>query len=94
MMVLPPAHRYFLYREAADMRKSFDGLCGLVRTGLRRDPLSGEVFVFNNRRQSHLKLLTWDRIGFLLFYKRLEAGTIELPPDNRPTWTQIVLLLE
>ncbi len=53
-MVLTPTHHYFLYRKATDMRKSFDGLYGLVRTGLRRDPLSGKVFVFINRRRTQI----------------------------------------
>ena len=57
------------------MRKGFDGLSALVSTALNRDPLSGDVFVFINRRRTHIKLLVWDRNGFVLFYKRLERGT-------------------
>jgi transposase len=67
MVSFGPSQRYFLYREPADMRKSFDGLCGLVRSGLGRDPLSGDVFVFTNRRRTHIKLLVWDRSGFVLY---------------------------
>ena len=77
MIPFGPAQCYYLYREATDMRKSFDGLSGLVTSALGRDPLSGEVFVFINRRRTHLKLLVWDRSGFVLYYKRLEAGTFE-----------------
>ena len=76
------------------MRKSFDGLCGLVTGELRRDPLSGEVFVFINRRRTHLKLLVWDRSGFVLYYKRLEAGTFELPATDQLRWDHLVLMLE
>ena len=78
------------------MRKSFDGLCGRVSQGLGRDPLSGEVFVFINRRQTHIKLLIWDRSGFVLCYKRLESGTFERPSleDSRLSWHQLVLMLE
>lgn len=100
MIVFGPAHRYYLYREATDMRKSFDGLCGLVRSGLKRDPLSGDVFVFVNRRRTHIKLLVWDRSGFVLYYKRLEQGTFELPKsfgtsEDRPlSWHDLVLMLE
>ena len=75
MIAFSSAQRYYYYREATDMRKSFDGLSGLIRTGLNRDPLSGDVFVFINRRRTHIKLLVWDRNGFVLFYKRLERGT-------------------
>jgi len=76
------------------MRKSFDGLCGLIKSGLKKDPLSGDVFVFVNRRRTLMKLILWDRNGFLLCYKRLEEGTFELPPDGEPTWAQMTMMLE
>ena len=76
------------------MRKSFDGLSGLVRSGLERDPLSGDVYVFVNRRRTHIKLLVWDRSGFVLYYKRLEQGTFEMPEPGRLSWRQLVLMLE
>ena len=94
MISFSSAQRYFLYRGPADMRKSFDGLCGLVTAGLKRDPLSGEVFVFINRRRTHIKLLVWDRNGFVLFYKRLERGSFEIPETGTPNWHQLVLMLE
>jgi hypothetical protein len=74
MTPFSPSARYFLYRDPADVRKNFDGLCGLVERGLGRDPASGEVFVFLNRRRTHVKLLAFDRSGFVLYYKRLEEG--------------------
>lgn len=89
MITFSPAQRYFLYREPADMRKSFDSLCGLVTAGLKRDPLSGEVFVFINRRRTHIKLLVWDRNGFVLFYKRLERGSFEIPETGTLSWLLI-----
>ncbi len=73
---------------------SFDGLSGLVRRGLGCDPLSGDVFVFINRRRTHIKLLVWDRSGFALYYKRLEAGTFEVPQGEHLPWHQLVLMLE
>ena len=94
MIGLGPSSRYFFYRPPADMRKSFDGLCALVNSGMKRDPMSGDVFLFVNRRRSHLKCLCWDRNGYALFYKRLEAGTFELPKKDKPTWAQVVMLLE
>ena len=94
MIAFSSGQRYYLYRGATDMRKSFDGLCGLVRRGLKRDPLSGDVFVFVNRRRTHIKLLVWDRSGFVLYYKRLERGTFELPEEGPLTWHQLVLMLE
>jgi transposase len=59
-----------------------------------RDPLSGDVFIFLNRRRTHIKLLVWDRSGFVLYYKRLEEGTFELPKSETPTWDQLVMMLE
>lgn len=79
MLTLSPANRYFLYQEKADMRKGVDGLSGLVRSGLKRDPLSGDIFIFFNRRHTQVKLLHWERDGFSIYYKRLERGTYELP---------------
>jgi transposase len=71
--------RYYLFRGHADMRKGFDSLCGMVRDHLHKDPLGGDVFVFINRRRNQIKLLCWEGDGFMLFYKRLEKGTFELP---------------
>jgi len=71
--------RYYLYREPTDMRKSFDGLCGLISSRLGQDPRSGDVFIFLNKRRTLIKLLRWEPGGFVLFYKRLESGTFELP---------------
>ena len=61
------------------MRKGFDGLSGLVRDGLQKDPLSGDIFIFFNKRRSQVKLLLWEKDGFSIYYKRLERGTYELP---------------
>lgn len=71
--------RYFVYREATDMRKSFDGLCGLISGRLDKSPVSGDVFIFINKPRNRIKLLRWEPGGFVLFYKRLERGTFELP---------------
>lgn len=96
MTPFSPTSRYFLYREPADIRKSFDGLCGLVERGLGRDPTSGEVFVFLNRRRTHVKILAFDRSGFVLYYKRLEEGTFELPTEagDALSWRDLMLMLE
>ena len=79
-MFWTPAHlHFFLYRHPTDMRKSFDGLSGLVTNHLEQNPLSGDVYVFLNRRRNRLKLLLWDGDGFWIFYKRLEKGAFQLP---------------
>lgn len=56
------------------MRNGFDGLAGIVRNFLMKDPVSGDVFIFLNKHRTHIKLLYWDGDGFALFYKRLERG--------------------
>lgn len=98
MFSLSSSHRYHLYDKPCDMRKSFNGLSGLVRNELGRDPLCGDVFVFINRRRTHIKLLHWEQGGFVLYYKRLEKGTFT-PPDRRPgqnllRWPDLVLMVE
>ena len=65
-----------------DMRKSFDGLAEVVRRFLEDDPLSGQLFVFRNRRGHLLKVLWWDGSGLSLFYKRLEQGEFRFPHDG------------
>jgi len=67
------------------MRKSFDGLCGIVTNQLGGDPLSDDVYVFAYRRRDRAKLLVWERTGFWLFYKRLEKTTLQLLPNPKQT---------
>lgn len=80
------------------MRKSFNGLSGLVKNELNREPTSGDVFVFLNRNRTHLKLLHWERGGFVLYYKRLERGSFTPPVIKEDqtgfTWPQLVLMIE
>jgi len=73
------ASRIWLATEATDMRCGFDRLAERVRAVLGQDPLSGHLFVFRSRRGDRLKILLWDRDGFLLWYKRLESGVFKLP---------------
>lgn len=61
------------------MWKSFDGLSGMIRNELQQDPLSGDVFIFFNKRRSQVKLLVWEGDGFSIYFKRMERGTYELP---------------
>lgn len=74
--------RILAYRRPVDLRKSIDGLVGLVQNALREDALSGGLFIFFNRRGNYLKLVAWDRTGFCLFAKRLERGRFVLPGDS------------
>jgi transposase len=79
MLSLSPAVKIFLATEPADMRKSVDGLMGLVEELLEKDPYSGFLFVFRNRRSNRIKILAWDHGGFWIHYKRLEKGQFRLP---------------
>jgi transposase len=69
----------YLSTRATDMRKSIDGLCGEAQDYIGRNPVDGSLFVFFNRRRDKLKMLWWERDGYWVFYKRLEAGTFEMP---------------
>lgn len=87
MIGLPSLHtldssqrvRIWLASEATDMRCGFDRLAERVKAVIGQDPLSGHWFVFRSRRGERLKILVWDRDGYVLWYKRLEAGVFKLP---------------
>lgn len=100
MFALGTSHRFELYGRPADMRKGFDGLRGLVINGLDGDPENGTVYIFVNRARDKVKLLHWQSGGFVLYYKRLESGTFELPQYDaevgglRLSYTQLILLID
>ena len=73
--------RIFLAAGSTDMRKSFNGLSGLVRSRLSGDPLSGDIFVFCNRSKNRLKILFFDSTGMWVLAKRLERGTFDWPAE-------------
>jgi len=78
------SRRYHLYRHATDMRKSFDELCGLVQGHMQQNPCNGDLYIFINKQRNRMKLLRWEPGSFVLFYKRLEKGTFELPQTSNP----------
>jgi len=74
-MLLPETNlRIWLHTEPTDMRKSYNGLTALVKQKLQEDPLSGQLFVFINRKQTQMKILYFDRSGYCIWGKRLEQG--------------------
>jgi transposase len=79
MIMLPSAVRIFLCTRPVDLRKSFDGLTGLVQDCFGQDPLNGHLFLFLNRRRDRIKILYFDRDGLAIWYKRLEAGSFQVP---------------
>jgi len=79
MITLPSSVRIFLCTRPTDLRKSLDGLTGLVQECFGQDPLTGHLFLFLNRRRDRIKILYFDRDGLAIWYKRLEAGSFQLP---------------
>jgi len=100
MFTLSTSNRFHLYNQPTDMRKSFDGLSGLIQNTLQSNPCNGDVFIFINRRRDKIKLLHWQGISFTLYYKRLEEGTFEVPAYDPEagsvilSYTQIVMLVD
>ena len=79
MFALSSELKFHLYNQPTDMRKSFDALSGLVQNNLGSNPGNGDVFIFINKPRNKVKLLHWQSGGFVLYYKRLEEGTFEVP---------------
>lgn len=100
MFSLTSNHRYYYYNGFIDMRKNFDGLCGIVLNQLKRNPASGEVFIFINRTRNKVKLLHWEQGGFVIYYKRLELGTFDLPRLGKNSnccqvkWSTLVMMIK
>lgn len=99
MLHLSANQRYFLFLGYADMRKGFDSLSGIVTNLMHQSVLTGDIFIFLNKRNNHVKLLHWEGDGFALYHKRLERGTYERPcsPDAisvAVTQQQMLLMLQ
>jgi transposase len=91
---------YYLFMGNADMRRTFEGLCGLVRNEMNHNPLDHQVYIFINKRRTQVKLLLWEGDGFSIYHKRLEAGTFERPVSTENikqvtlTRTQLQMILQ
>ena len=97
MLTLGSTGRIWVCVNAVDGRKSFDGLAAIVSAQLGRDPLSGDLFVFKNRRGDRLKILAWQGDGFALYLRRLERGTFAFPSADTTevsvTATELAMIL-
>jgi transposase len=97
MLSLGLTGRIWLCVTPVDGRKSFDGLSATVTTHLQRDPLSGDLFVFKNKRGDRLKILAWQGDGFVLYLRRLEKGTFAFPTsatnEASITATELAMIL-
>ncbi len=82
------------------MRKGIYSLYHLVKSDMKRNPLSGEVFLFVGRNRESIKILHWENGGFVLYQKKLEKGTFEIPRFNpsygqyEMKWKTFVLIIE
>lgn len=98
MFGLSSQQRFFLFPLAVDMRKSFDGLSGIVKEQMGKDVCSGDVYIFLGKDLTKIKLLVWETGGFVLYYKRLEAGTFARPQPRQQsvtlTYSELCLLIE
>jgi transposase len=93
------SRRTYLHTGVADLRRSMDGLAGMVRSEMGGEPLSGDLFGFANRRRDRVKFLVWDGSGYWVFYKRLERGTFAWPSADSDaaaalSSTDLTLLLD
>jgi transposase len=79
MLAVASTARVYLYMQAVDMRRSYDGLHAIVQSEFARDIRQGDYFMFINRRRDRLKIIWWDRDGLAIFMKRLESGSIQRP---------------
>jgi len=79
MIGLPGMRPFYMYTRATDMRKSFSGLAGLVKNEMKMPLTGGEGFIFLNKRRTMVKILIWDRTGFVIYCKKLVRGTFEIP---------------
>lgn len=90
MWMLPPAVKIYLSAQPVDLRRSFDALAQTAHSVLGCDPFTGHLFVFRNKRGDRLKILFWDRSGFVIWYKRLEQGFFKwLPSEDATAPTRI-----
>jgi transposase len=100
MLTLPSSVRVYLAAEPVDLRRGHDGLVALVRSEWRLNPFDGHLFVFLGRRLDRVKILVWDRNGFVLYYKRLSQGRFRMPkiPSDvtraEPAATTLAMLLD
>lgn len=95
MLSFPPTVQVHIAHEPVDMRRSYDGLSGCVEQLLHADPLSGHLFVFFNRRRTQVKILVWDRNGYCIYGKKIEAGRFFVPAKTEITdYARLLLVLE
>jgi transposase len=100
MIRLTEQHKYYMYIIPVDMRNGFDGLSGIIRTKIGMDPMDESVYIFINNRRDKMKMLVWEYGGYMIYYKRLERGTFEIPkPEGEKkriemTWEKLIMMIK
>lgn len=100
MFALTESMNYYLCPNAVDMRKGIYGLYHFVKTEMSRNPTSGEVFIFIGKNRSAVKILHWQQDGFVLYHKRLEKGTFQMPELDKSSnsyhmnWHIFIMMME
>ncbi len=89
--MIPARTAIFVATERFDLRRSFDGLAGIVKEILRQDPFSGALFMFFNKAADKMKIIWWDKSGYCVLYKRLERGTFRIPQAIEPGARSVVI---
>lgn len=79
----------YLHRTPVDFRKAVNGLCELVQGELEMNPFDENLYVFCNRKRDRIKILHWDKTGFVLWYKRLEKAKFKWPVDDLEAVIQV-----
>jgi len=96
MIPFTSGHRYFMYTGVADFRKSYDGLFGIIKTIMQSNPLSGDVYLFTNKRRNQIRMMVYDT-GLS---KRLDRGTFEILESQSGllklsiSWTQLMCIMQ
>lgn len=100
MFNLNEGNRFMVCVQGVDLRKGLDGLCGLIRY-LSLSPTNGDVYIFLNKKRTTMKLLHWERGGFVIYYKRLERGRVSHKIFQKQErgfrsirWDELMLLIE
>lgn len=100
MFALTQGMRYHLCQQYVDMRNGINGLYKIIRSDMSISPVCGDVFVFFSKSRDTVKLLRWDTDGFILYQKRLEEGTFEVPRFNPQSnqyelsWNVFLLIMQ
>ena len=82
--------RIYLHRDYVDFRKAVNGLSAMIEQDCAMNPFDESLYVFCNRARDKLKILHWDKTGFVLWYKRLEKDKFKWPSDRKGVRAELI----